>query len=352
MRSDAEQREWGADEAHIGSGDPGAAHLRAGVAAERCRGRARADSFARATGHGLRGARRPAPDHGPLHVHPVLDRLCADGAIEEPGPRPRLVARPHDRRDDPSPHRGERGSSESRHAGLDARAPRGRHHAAGRPGAWGLHRRPPVEAHADRLHERPRIDDLGRSAPQAVRVLRGRRWVHPRAEGVLRRPRRRRHRCRSAGRRRGGTRTDPDPGTGHAEDPVGPGRCRAVDHRGERVRPDGPRRVRRRAAPERLPSLHDPSRVALGRIPPPPGRVRHRVRRPRRHDLDGVVLRGPSGGSGPRRPGDDRDRRREPGGGAVPRLPGEHERFPHRREPCRPARRPRSRAWSERERSS
>ena len=69
--------------------------------------------------------------------------------------------------------------------------------------------------------------------------------------------------------------------------------------------------------PERIPSLHDPSCVALGRIPAAPRRVRHRVRRPGRHDLDGVLVRGPIRGSGPRGPGDDRDRRRERGGGAC-----------------------------------
>ena len=36
----------------------------------------------------------------------------------------------------------------------------------------GLHRRPPVQADPDRLHERPRAHDLRRAAAEAVRLLR------------------------------------------------------------------------------------------------------------------------------------------------------------------------------------
>ena len=40
-------------------------------------------------------------DHRPLHVDPVPARLRAVRPVAHPRPRPRLVARPDDRRDDP-----------------------------------------------------------------------------------------------------------------------------------------------------------------------------------------------------------------------------------------------------------
>ena len=159
-------------------------YVRARLAREGCRRRARPDRLARAAGHGLRGTRRSSADHRSLHIHPLSDRVRVGGAIEDPGSRPRLIARPDDRRDDPSARRGERRSSESGHARVDARAPRRRDHAAGRRCEARVHRGPPLEADADRLHERPRSDDPRRPAPEAVRVFGGCRRIRPRAPGV------------------------------------------------------------------------------------------------------------------------------------------------------------------------
>ena len=57
----------------------------------------------------------------------------------------------------------------------------------------GLHCRPAVQADPDRLHERPRVDDLRRPAAQAVRLLERREWLD-RRDDLLR--------ARSGGRRR------------------------------------------------------------------------------------------------------------------------------------------------------
>ena len=84
----------------------------------------------------------------------------------------------------------ERGPGEGRHARVHARAPRRGDHAPRRRREARLHRRPPLEADADRLHERSRAHDPRRAAPEAVRVLGGRRRLRPGAPGV--RPRRRR----------------------------------------------------------------------------------------------------------------------------------------------------------------
>ena len=148
----------------------------------------------------------------------------------------------------------------------------------------------------------------------------------------------------------GRTRPDPRPAERDAEGPGGPRRRRAVDPRGERVRPHGVGRVRGRTAAERIPSVHDPRRLVLGPIPPARRRVRHRVRRARRHDLHGILVRGPRG-----RP--VHGNQEMIGIGAANVAAGLFQGFPVARAdpgppwPSRRGPRPRSRAWSERARS-
>ena len=174
----------------------------------------------------------------------------------------------------------------------------------------------------------------------------------PELQGFVRRARRRRDRRGSAGRRGGRTRAHPRPA--ERVMPKVPSVLVAVvlsilavnvfDLTAHGVSVVGP--LPSGFPPFTIPhvSLSDVS-LLLAR------RVRHRVRRARRHDLDGVLVRGPSGRSGARGPGDDRDRSRERRGGLVPRLPGEHERIPHRRGRAGRREDARSRAWSGRERS-
>ena len=156
-----------------------------------------------------------------------------------------------------------------------------------------LHRRPAVEADADRLHERTRADDPGRPAPEAVRLLGRRRRLHPRARGrssrasSTARPWRPRWRSGSA--------------------------ALVVILVLQRAMPKVPAVLvavvlsilavevfdlaasgvsRGRDAAEGFPPFTVPD-VGLGRPPAPDRRgARHRVRRAGRHDLDGVGVRG------------------------------------------------------------
>ena len=82
-----------------------AAHLRAVLAAARPDRRHRPRHAARPAGDGLRGAGRAAGDHRPVHDGRLPGRLRPRRTVADPGPRPGLVARADDRRDDPAARR-------------------------------------------------------------------------------------------------------------------------------------------------------------------------------------------------------------------------------------------------------
>ena len=152
--------------------------LQAAVVPQGPGGRTDPDHAARTPGDGVCGARRPAADHRSVHVDPLPGVVRGVRALQDPRPRSRLLARTHDRRNDPAAGGRERGSGPRGRPRLGPRAPDGRdHRPRGRRRAR-LRGGPGLQAHDDRLPERAGLDDHGRPAPQALRLLRGGRRLH------------------------------------------------------------------------------------------------------------------------------------------------------------------------------
>ena len=117
-----------------------------------------------------------------------------------------------------------------------------------------------------------------------------------------------------------------------AQDAGRPRRRRARVARRQRVRPGG-RTASTRSACCPKASRRSPSRPSSWSDMPPLflGALAISAGRPRRHHVDGLVVRRPPRRAGARQPGDDRHRRGEHRRRLVPGLPGQHERVPHRR---------------------
>ena len=77
--------------------------------------------------------------------------------------------------------------------------------------------------------------------------------------------------------------------------------------------------------------VHDPDGGLRGPVAAPPRRTRHLPRRPRRHDLDGDLVRRTAGDGDRRQPRDDRHRHGQRRCRPVPGIPGQHQRLAHRR---------------------
>ena len=160
------------------------AHIPSQLAAQRCRGRARPHRAAGPAGHGIRRARRAPTDHRAVHVDPLLDRVRALRPVQDPRAWAGLVARAHDRGDDPPPHRGRRRPCAGGRPRIVARA-HGRGDDVGRRGCQArLRRGPDFAPDHDRLYERARADHPGQPAAQALRVLGRRRRFRRRADWI------------------------------------------------------------------------------------------------------------------------------------------------------------------------
>ena len=285
------------------------------------------DDAPRPTGDGVRRVGRPPRDHRAVHVDPLPARIRGLRAVQDPRARTGLVARADDRRHDPPSSRrrwrpGTRGRSR-----LDARAARRCLHGRRRSVRTGIRRGPALEADHDRLHERPGDHDRGRSAAEAVRVLRRCKRPARRDKSIRGRCRRRQDGDRRARRRRLRTRRDPRSPAVSAEDPGHPRGSGRLDPRNEPVRPGEPRSRARRNAAARL-STADAARYQDLRHPAADrGRSRDRPRRPCRHDLDCIGLRRTYRPGRRRQPGDGRDRCREHRRRLLPGLPGQHQRL-------------------------
>ena len=336
--------------------DPGrrrGADLRTALGAAGRRRRPGADRPARAAGHGVRGARRAPAGHRPVHVGGRPARLRALRDVEVPRARPRLGARPHDRRRVAAAPRCPRRSVTGDRACGSPRVVDGRLLRRGRVRADRRPRRALLQAGPHRLPQRDRGRRPREPAPEAVRlhderdrrVRRGGR-VRPRpARGCDRRPGARRRRRIP----RGDPRVPPLVPEGAGDRPRGR-RCR----RGDRgVGLDRGRARRGRTDPLRVPVPGLP-----GRRPPRPhgaarpgGRLGLRDVR-RFHGAVAQHLR--TARRAPRRePRDHRARPLERRRGVVPGLPGGRVVHPHRGRPVggieNTARRrswARSRSWS------
>src|SRR4029079_16844519 len=115
----------------------------------------------------------PARHHRPLHVDHVPARLRGVRAVAGARARAGLLARADDRRGHPADRGRPRRPGAGDRARLDARPARRRDHVAGGHRPPGVHRRPPLEADHDRLHERAGRDDPDRPDTEAVRALYG-----------------------------------------------------------------------------------------------------------------------------------------------------------------------------------
>ncbi len=245
------------------------------------------------TGNGLRGARRAAGGHRPLHDDRLPGRLRPLRAFAGPGARARLLDLAPDPRFDHAPAgRGRSGVGDR--PGGHARDLRRPDRDRPRPRQARVRRRPALERGAGRLHERPRDHDHRRAAAEAVRVLDRRRLVPRRAEGVRGRSRPDAHRHARARAR----------GPRHPARAADPQQAPAGDPRGSRgghrrlcgLRPGGPRgRDGRVPAPG---SAH-PRASLDGRRRRPgaaAGGARHHPGLADRHDRDRDQLRGPTRG--------------------------------------------------------
>ena len=309
----------------------GAGRIPARLASQGRRGRPRAHRVAGAPGHGVCRTRGAARDHRSLHVHPVPDRVRPLRTVPHPGAGARFLARADDRGHHRPAARGRRRSGARDRALVDAGVARRRRDDPGRGREARLRRGPALQAHPDRLHERPRPHDLDRAAAEALRVLGRRRRPRRGGAGVHRRRGRRRHGRGGPRDRDREPRGDPHAATPPAEAAGGADRGGARDRGRRGVRPRGARRLGRRHTAGGLPAVHDPRRLMVGPAVVGRWRVGDRPRRPRRHDLDGLVLRRSPRRSRARQPGDDRHRRLERGCGPLPGVPGEHERVAHGR---------------------
>ena len=256
------------------------------------------DRAARAAGDGVRRAGWPAADHRAVHDHPVSHRLRGLRALPGPGAGSGLVAGTDDRGDGhPVGCRAGR-SGAGRCLRLVAGVDGGRDHPARRGLQARVRGRAPVQADADRVHERPGADHRGGPAAEALRLLGRRRWPDRRGGRVRASGCRRRHRGRGPDGRRG----VPGPDSGlPACTPPRSGRpgCRGARHRGcEPVRPAGPRRDRGGTDAGGRSAVHGSYRSARGPVAARRRSAGNRVGVVDRHDLDGVGVRRPSRGGG------------------------------------------------------
>ena len=305
------------------------------MAREGHRRRARADHAPDPAGHGLRRARGPARDHRALHLDPVPHRLRAVRAVADPGARPRLVARPDDRGDDPAADRRRTAIRSAR-----SRSPRCSRCIAGAiDHPWQRSSR--LGFVADLLSKPTQI---GYMNGLALTILVGQL---PKLFGFSDR-RRRLHRRRARfvrgvadGKTVGAAlavgvvcaRHDPRPADGRSPGARRPRRGRGCRSLAVSVfAPHGPRRQRGREPAVRLPAADDPRRSASAtcrRSPSAPSGSRSSSLAG--HDLDRLGLRRPDRRRGRRQPRDDRHRRGKRRRGPVPGLPGQHERIANRR---------------------
>ena len=302
-------------------------HVRAVVAVARPDRRHRPRHPARPAGDGLRGAGRAARDHRAVHDRHLPRRLRPRRPVADPRPRPGLVARPDDRRDDPAARRRQRGDGDRprRDAGAHGRARHGRRRASPSSASSPTCSRTPC---GPATWPASPIIDLHRPAAQAVRVLD--RRERPRRRGCARSSRASRPDQPLGARDRAAEPGHhPGPQAAVAADARHPHRGRRRDRRSRScstsppaassvigVLPQGFPVPTFPAVPvDDLPLLFAAavgiSLVAIG-------------------DTISVVrrLRGAGRLRGGRQPGARRDRLGQPRGRPVLRLPGEHERLP------------------------
>ena len=271
-----------------------------------------------------------AGDHRPVHVDHVLARLRRVRPVTDPRARSGLLARPDDRRDDHPVRRRGRRSGQGDRPRLHAGPAGGGLHGDRGDRSAGLRRRPVLQAHPDRLHERPGPHDPRGPAPEALRILHRRRLVPRGAERL----------------RRGVA----DGETVPAALAIGLAGLAIILVLG-RVAPKAPGvlvAVVAAIAAVVLFDLGSDGVSLVGELPQgfPPftlpdvrvrrsgvaGRrcARHHPGVAHRHDLYVIGLRRSHRPRGRRQPGDDRHRHRQPRRRAVPGLPGEHERVADR----------------------
>ena len=188
-----------------------------------------------------------------------------------------------------------------RDAGLDARADRRRGDDPRRRGAARVRSGSAVEAHPDRLHERPRAHDPRGPAAEALRVLGRRERSDRRGEGVPSGGEQRRYRQRRARRRRLVADPDHRVATMGAEAARGPDRRGDIHRRSERVRARGPRRLGGGDTTAGVSALRHPTRLASRHRQAHPRRPGHRARGARRHHLHVIGVRRAERPAGPRR---------------------------------------------------
>ena len=159
------------------------ARLQEALVGSRCRGRAGALLAARPPGDGLRRARGTARCHGPVHLHPVPDRVRPGRAVAHPGPRAGLRARADDRRGDHPPGGRRRGPGAGDPDRLRTSGGHRRDHDRRRGRQPRVRRRPAVQAHDPGLHERPGPDDPRGPTAQAAGLLDRRGQLPGRGQG-------------------------------------------------------------------------------------------------------------------------------------------------------------------------
>ena len=147
------------------------------MAALRPGGRDRPGGDPGPTGHGVRRARRAAAGQRSVHHDRLPRRLRPHGAVEDPGARPRLIARAADLRRHHPARRGRRRPCHRHRPGRHARHPGRPHRDRARCRQARLRRRPALERGPGRLHERTGHRHHRRAAAEAQRVLDGRRHL-------------------------------------------------------------------------------------------------------------------------------------------------------------------------------
>ena len=137
---------------------------------------------ARAAGDGLRRAGRAAGDHRAVHDRRLPRRVRARRAVADPRPRPGLVARTDDRRDDPAPRRRQTRSRRSPSPGCSRSWSGSSRSAPASPGSGSSPTCSRTRSGPGTWRARGR--HLHRPAAEAVRVLDGRQ--RPRRRGGAR----------------------------------------------------------------------------------------------------------------------------------------------------------------------
>ena len=120
----------------------------------------------------------------PLHHDCLPGGLRPHGSVQDPRARSRLVTRPLDLRRHHPARGGGRRPGDRHRPRRDAGDPRGPDRDRSRCRQARIRGRPAVERGPGRLHERPGHHHHRRAAPQAVRLLHGRRRLRGRGAGV------------------------------------------------------------------------------------------------------------------------------------------------------------------------